>query len=136
MNRKQFISLLTMGAATAVVSTSLVSCAKNNNLAPTNVDFTLDLNNSAYAPLKTNGGSIAKDGVIIARTSGGAFLAYSQYCTHQGYPVNYDSQNNVFYCNAHGSVFNSNGNPVQGPAPSPLTKYSTQLTGTSLRVYS
>ncbi len=136
MNRKQFISLLTMGAATAVVSTSLVSCAKSNNLAPTNVDFTLDLNNAANSPLKTNGGSIYKDGVIVARTGGGSFLAYSQYCTHQGYTVIYDNQNSVFYCNAHGSVFNLSGSPVQGPAPSSLTKYNTQLTGTSLRVYS
>ena len=134
MNRKQFLSLLTMGAATAAISTSLVSCAKTS-MAPTNVDFTLDLTNSAYAPLKTNGGSIYKGGVIVARTKAGAFLAYSQYCTHAGCTVNFDGTSD-FVCYCHNSVFDSNGNPIQGPAPSALAKYKTALTGTSLRVYS
>lgn len=135
MNRKQFISLLAVGSATTAISASLVSCAQNNSLAPTNVDFTIDLNNSAFAPLKTNGGSIYKGGVIVARTSSGGFLAFSQYCTHAGCTVNFDGVN-AFDCYCHGSVFNSSGNPVQGPAPSALTKYKTLLTGTSLRVYS
>jgi len=135
MNRKQFLSLLTVGSATAVISSSLVSCAQNNSLAPTNVDFTIDLNNSAFATLKTNGGSIYKGGVIVARTSGGAFLAYSQYCTHAGCTVNFDGVN-AFDCYCHNSIFDSNGNPVQGPAPSALAKFKTQLTGTMLHVYS
>jgi cytochrome b6-f complex iron-sulfur subunit len=134
MNRKQFISLLTVGTATTAISASLISCAPTS-LAPTNVDFTLDLNNSAYAPLKSNGGSVYKSGVIIARTNGGTFLAFSQYCTHAGCTVNFDGVN-AFDCYCHGSVFDSNGNPVQGPAPSALTKYKTALTGTNLRVYS
>lgn len=123
-----------MGAATAAISTSLVSCAKTN-AAPTSVDFTLDLSSSAYAPLKTNGGSVYKSGVIIARTSSGAFLAYSQYCTHAGCTVNFDGTS-YFLCYCHGSEFDSNGNVVRGPANSPLAKYKTQLTGTMLRVYS
>jgi cytochrome b6-f complex iron-sulfur subunit len=134
MNRKQFLSLLTVGATSAVISTSLVSCAKTN-VAPTNIDFTLDLNNSAYSVLKTNGGSVYKSGVIVARTNSGAFLAYSQYCTHAGCTVNFDGTS-YFQCYCHGSVFDSNGNVVQGPAYSALTKYKTTLTGTSLRVYS
>ena len=136
MNRKQFISLLTVGTATTAISASLVSCAQNNNtLAPTNVDFTIDLTNSAYAPLQTNGGSIYKGGVIVARTSSGGFLAFSQYCTHAGCTVNFNGVNE-FDCYCHGSVFNSSGNPVSGPAPSALTKYKTALSGNSLRVYS
>ena len=134
MNRKQFLSLLTMGAATAAISTSLVSCAKTS-MAPTNVDFTIDLNSSAYAPLKTNGGSIYNNGVIVARSKSGTFLAYSQYCTHAGCTVNFDGTSD-FICYCHGSVFDSNGNVLQGPAFSALTKYNTQLTGTMLHVYS
>jgi cytochrome b6-f complex iron-sulfur subunit len=134
MNRKQFLSLLTVGASTAAISASLVSCAKTN-MAPTNVDFTLDLNSSAYSVLKTNGGSVYKNGVIVARFSAGVFLAYSQYCTHAGCTVNFDGTS-YFQCYCHGSVFDSNGNVIQGPASSALTKYKTQLTGSNLRVYS
>src|SRR5450759_508517 len=112
MNRKQFISLLTVGATTSVISASLVSCAQTS-MAPTSIDFTLDLNNSAYAPLKTNGGSVYKNGVIVARTNTVAFLAYSQYCTHAGCTVNFDGTS-YFQCYCHGSVFDSNGNVVQG----------------------
>lgn len=134
MNRKQFISLLTVGAATTAVSASLVSCAQTS-VAPTNVDFTIDISTSAYAPLKSNGGSVYKSGVIIARTNTGTFLAYSQYCTHAGCTVNF-SGTNYFQCYCHGSEFDSNGKVLRGPANSPLAKYKTQLTGTMLRVYS
>jgi cytochrome b6-f complex iron-sulfur subunit len=135
MYRKQFLSLLTVGTAATAISASLVSCAQNNSLAPTNVDFTIDLNNSTYAPLKTNGGSIYKGGVIVARSNSGAFLAFSQYCTHAGCTVNFNGVN-AFDCYCHGSVFDSNGNPVQGPASSALNRYKTQLSGTMLHVYS
>jgi Rieske Fe-S protein len=43
--------------------------------------------------------------------------------------------NNMFYCPAHGSTFNSAGAVTGGPAPSALQVYNTQLSGSTLHVW-
>lgn len=138
MNRKEFLSTLGLGAAAVACSYCLNGCKPLDNpaSAPTNVDFTLDLTASSNAALKTNGGYIYNEGVIVARTGNGIYVALSQTCTHAGGTVQYVSSKNAFYCPNHGSNFATNGNVINGPASSPLTAYHTSLTGTSLRVYS
>lgn len=138
MDRKEFLSLLGISSAALVLTYCFGGCQPNNNgpTAPTNVNFTLDLTNSANSSLNSNGGYIYNGGVIVARTVNGAYVAVSQYCTHAGGTVVYDSRISDFYCPVHGSVFSTNGSVVSGPAPSSLVVYHTALTGTSLRVYS
>jgi cytochrome b6-f complex iron-sulfur subunit len=133
MDRKEFFSQLAIGAVVLVpaVLGGLSSCSKSD-LAPTNVDFTVD---TSSGPLATNGGSLVKNGVIVARTSSGTFLAVSAACTHQGTTVNFNSGATNFVCPNHGAKFNSSGAVTQGPASRSLTKYNTTLTGTILRVY-
>ena len=104
--------------------------------APTNVNFTLDLTNSANSALNSNGGYIYNGGVIVARTVNGSYVAVSQYCTHAGGTVVFDSRIDEFYCPVHGSVFSKSGSVAGGPAPSALVVYHTSLSGTSLRVFS
>lgn len=136
MNRKEFISTVGMGAMALACSYCLGCKTQDPISAPTNVDFTLDLTNPAYAALKTNGGYLYNGGVIVARTTSGAYVALSQACTHEGTAVVYLPANNQFYCQAHGSTFATNGAVTRGPAGSPLVAYKTTLTGNSLRVYS
>jgi cytochrome b6-f complex iron-sulfur subunit len=138
MNRKEFLSTLGLGAAAVACSYCLNGCSPLNNpiTAPTNVDFTLDLTTPANAALKTNGGYLYSEGIIIARTVSGTYVAVSQLCTHAGGTVQYVSSANSFYCPNHGSSFATNGSVINGPATSSLTAYHTSLTGTSLRVYS
>src|SRR5450759_3516896 len=138
MDRKEFLSTLGLGAAAFVCSYSLSGCQPLDNpiTAPTNVDFTLDLTAPANAALKTSGGYIYSNGVIVARTATGAYVAVSQTCTHAGYTVEYVSSGNSFYCPAHGSDFATSGAVTRGPAASPLAAYHTTLNSTSLRVYS
>lgn len=138
MDRKEFLSLLGLSSAALAVSYCLGGCQPMNNgpTAPTNVNFTLDLTNPAYSALNSNGGYIYNGGVIVARTVAGSYVAVSQYCTHAGGTVNYNSSSNDFYCPVHGSFFSTNGSVISGPAPSALVKYNTSLSGTSLRVYS
>ncbi len=75
-------------------------------------------------------------GVIIARTLAGAFIAVSASCTHQGTNVYYYSNGNKFVCPNHGAQFSNTGNVTQGPANSNLKQYKTALTGNTLRIYS
>jgi cytochrome b6-f complex iron-sulfur subunit len=76
--------------------------------------------------------------IIIAK-NGSNYIALSGACTHQGYPLTYNTGNNTFPCSltdaSHGSVFDANGTKTQGPATSNVKKYSTALSGSSLRIF-
>lgn len=144
MKRNEFFSVLGISAGMIYLAPVLTSCSKSsvdttitpgggNNGA---VDFTLDLTSPGYAALNTNGGSIVKDNIIIAKTSAGVFVAVTSICTHQQYnPISFESANSRFHCPNHGSNFGLDGSVINGPAASPLKTYKTQLTGTNLRVY-
>jgi cytochrome b6-f complex iron-sulfur subunit len=140
MDRKEFFSAIGIGAASAAVITCL-GCSKKNDVSnssvsgPTNIDFTLDLSLSANAALLNNGGYLATNGVLVARTTAGAYIAVQLSCTHENYPLVYQGSANHFYCNNHGSAFTEAGVVLNSPARSNLTVYKTTLTGTSLRVY-
>ena len=139
MDRKEFLTILGAGAAAAACTYCLGGCTNPNSgssiTAPTNVDFTLDLSNAAYAGLRNVGGFAYNAGVIVAHASSG-YVAVSYSCTHQGTTVIFDASTNTFFCPAHGSRFALNGGVINGPAGSPLGSYKTTLSGNSLRVYS
>ncbi len=136
MDRKEFLSMLGFGAAAIACGNCLGCSTKDQVTAPTGVDFTLDLNAPANAPLHSNGGYVYNDNVIVARTLAGAYVALSQSCTHAGTTVQFDGPNDRFHCPAHGSNFRTDGSVINGPAASPLQKYNTSLSGSSLRVFS
>jgi cytochrome b6-f complex iron-sulfur subunit len=138
MDRKEFLSLLGISSAALALTYCFGGCqpAPTAPAPPSNVDFTLDLTNAANSALKSSGGYVYNGGVIVARTVNGSYVAVSQYCTHAGGTVVYDSSINDFYCPVHGSIYSTTGSVLQGPAASPLVKYNTTLSGTSLRVYS
>jgi cytochrome b6-f complex iron-sulfur subunit len=139
MDRKEFLTAIGMGAASVAVF-NCIGCSKSDSgsptTAPTNVDFTLDLSASANSALAANGGYIYKNGIIIARTTSGAYIAVSQTCTHQTYNVVYRPNTNQFYCPNHGATFSATGVSSGIETSKPLAQYNTQLTGTTLRIYS
>lgn len=136
MTRKEFISQVGTGAAIvllpACLTTGLSSCKKKKK-EEDNVDFTLDISSG---PLAVNGGSLVQDGVIVARTNGGTFVAIAAACSHQGTTINYVASTNSFACPNHGAKFDSSGNVTQGPASQTLKAYTTHHSGNSLRVFS
>jgi cytochrome b6-f complex iron-sulfur subunit len=86
--------------------------------------------------LASNGGFLVSQGILVARTNVGAFLAVSAACTHQGTTVNYNAANNNFVCPNHGAQFSSTGMVTLGPATTNLKSYNTSLTNSTLRIYS
>lgn len=134
MDRKEFLTLTGMSLGAFVLATCGIGCKKEEE--STTKDFTLDLNASANAALKNNGGSVVSEGVIIARTNTGNYIAVASACTHQGTTINYESSNSRFKCPNHGAIFNESGGVVSGPANKALTQYKTELNGTNLRVFS
>ena len=138
MDRKEFLVTLGKGAAVAGL-VYCVGCASNNTdvpTAPRNVDMTLDLTQSANSALTNVGGSLVNNGIIIGRTGSTSFVAVSAACTHQGTTIQFQLNNNRFYCNNHGSTYALDGTVTNGPATRALVKYNTTFNGNSLRIYS
>lgn len=139
MDRKEFLSQVGVGAAALLAPVclgGLAACGKSDTgvpAAPTNVDFTVDISTGALA---ANGGFLVKNGIIIARTNTGTFLAVSAACTHEGTTINFVASSNKFVCPNHNAQFSSAGVVTQGPATKNLTSYKTSLNGNILRVYS
>lgn len=132
MDRKKFIASVGIGASSLVLSAclgGLSSCKK----ATAKVDFTLDVSTGTLA---SNGGYLVKDGVIVARTNSGMYIAVAAACTHEGTNVKYNASENDFVCPNHGAQFDNSGVVTKGPANTNLKKYNTSLSGSSLRVYS
>lgn len=136
MDRKEFMNLLGFSVGSLVVASCLGGCAKESGIAPSDVDFTLDLSDSANTALNTNGGSLVKNGIIVGRTTSGAYIAVSAACTHEQTTVLYQAANQRFFCPNHGSTFTESGAVTLGPATRALTQYNTELSGTSLRIFS
>ncbi len=135
MDRKEFLQLLGLSVGGMVVASCLGGCTQESAEPAQDVDFTLDLNDNANAALRTNGGFLVRNGVIVARTTAGMFIAVAAACTHQGTIVQYQSANNRFFCPNHGSNFTESGAVINGPATRPLRQYRTQLNGNILRVF-
>jgi cytochrome b6-f complex iron-sulfur subunit len=142
MDRKEFLTAMGMTTGSLAIL-SCLGCSKQSSnpsggstTGPTGIDFTLDLNASANAQLLQKGGFMSTNGLLVAYTLAGVYIAVQLSCTHESYPLTYQASANQFYCNNHGSAFTSAGVVLNSPARGNLTTYKTTLTGTSLRVYS
>jgi len=141
MDRKEFLTQIGLGAAGVVLFGCLGGCEKKDG-APTpasNVNMTLDLTASSNAALLTAGGYVyVSNGIIVAKTISGSFIAVSQYCTHQGVAVIYQANANQFYCSpqnsGHGSRFSSTGAVTAGPTSSALKQYTVTQNGNVLTI--
>jgi cytochrome b6-f complex iron-sulfur subunit len=142
MERKEFLSLIGLGSASALAAVCMGGCSKSAEgtitqpTTPTNVNITLDLTQTANSALATPGGYIYTGGIIVAKTMAGSFIAVSQSCTHQGATIRYEGTNQRFYCPSHGATFSNAGAVTGGPATTSLKQYSTSLNGNTLTISS
>lgn len=144
MKRNEFFTVLGVSAGTILFAPFLTSCSKSSSALPDPtpgpggggaLDFTLDLSQAANVALTSDGGSLIKSGIIIARISATNYVAVASACTHQGTTIDFDNANSRFHCSNHGSNFTTSGSVINGPATIALKMYNTSLTGTSLRVF-
>lgn len=139
MNRKDFI-INTFKSTAFICASCYLSACKDDSI-PTGsgnekIDFTIDLTQSKYSALNSIGGTVYEKGVIICRISSTEFIAFSQFCTHQGTTVQLQLNQNRFFCPNHGSTFSiSNGSVINGPVNSPLKKYNITQDGNTLRIF-
>ena len=137
--REAFERILLAGGTVLVLPAALISCSENGEEDPggnnnNNNDLTIDMGESAYAGLLDDGGFVVVSGIIIANAGGSNWVALSSACTHSGCTVNYNAQNQNFPCPCHGSVFNTGGGVVNGPATVPLKQYTVTKEGNILTI--
>lgn len=72
--------------------------------------------------------TVGPDGapIVIILKSAGNYLALSMRCTHQGCTI-FPPQNGYMVCPCHGSVYDMNGNLVQGFGRGPLYRYTSSF---------
>ena len=149
MERKDFIEKVGLSVASVLVFGCMQSCSKSETATPNepsgsntntvkNIDFTINITGAPYTNLNTAGGFYVDrtNSIIIARTLTNEFIAVSSICTHQQVTLDFEANNNRFYCSGHGSTFSTTGTVLNGPAGAPLKQYKTALSGNNLRVFS
>ena len=133
MDRRQFLEQVGLGAAFVLTATCLGSCKTESVSA---VDFTIDINDSAFSALKTNGGYVIKNGAVVARTLTGGYAAATVTCSHEGEQgISYNNQGQ-WYCTAHSALFDATGKGLNNNGSKGLTIFKADLSGTQLHVYS
>lgn len=142
INRMEFLkSLGFKGASLLAVYCAIpaLSSCINESMDPVNggtgTDFSLDLTDPAYSKLNTVGNYVVQNRVVIARISTTEFAAVTQVCSHEGKAkVNFNS--GEFYCPEHGARFDTDGKGLNSKGSRGLKTYQTELTGTSIRIFS
>ena len=140
MDRKEFLSSIGLSSA-SIFFLACAGCSKKGDnggtvTGPSGVDFTIDLAAPSNAALLNKGGYIYINGIIVAHSTAGAYIAVQQSCTHQNYNLAYDGSNQVFICNNHGSAFSEKGAVLNPPAGGNLVVYKTILSGSTLKITS
>lgn len=146
MERKDFIEQVGLSAASILIFGCMQSCSKSDSTAPQPtgtdnsgkpIDYTINITTNPYTSLNTAGGFYVDktNNIIIARTLTNEYIAVSSLCTHQQVTIDFQANNNRFYCSAHGSAFFTTGAVLNGPAAAPLKQYKTALSGNNLRIF-
>lgn len=141
MNRSEFLKSLGLKGSALLAfycMGELVGCTQSETYPKPsqNVNFTIDLNDNKYAALKNSGGYVYEQGILIANTKAGTYIALSQYCTHQGTTVVYVNNSDDLYCSNHGARFAKSGAVTKGPASASLKQYTVTQNGNTLTIKS
>ena len=139
MERRKFFRNFAVGGSLLLTAPVLFNSCSDDSTEDDNNNnntggITVDLNDAAYAALKTVGGFAYKGDIIIIRSTDTVYIALSKVCTHSQCTVTYNSSSKDIPCPCHGSKFNTEGAVLNGPAASPLKKYDVKLNGNILTI--
>ncbi len=128
IDRQEFFRRVGTGVGAIWLMRCLAGCTgeANGDPAPNGgrgIDFTLNLTEKANEILKTKGGYVVVNDIIVAQTKDGQFVAVSANCTHQNTQLTYRPVENLFYCPLHLSRFDTAGRVLNGPAVQSLTQF-------------
>lgn len=107
------------------------------------VNIEIDINNPQFSTLNTNNyaylNSEGVRGIIIYKKSRNQYIAFERNCSYTPNQacatVDVHSSGLYMIDTCCSSIFDFNGDPIGGPAISPLLRYNTSLNGNFLRIY-
>jgi cytochrome b6-f complex iron-sulfur subunit len=70
--------------------------------------------------------------LVVIRLVEDRVVVLSALCTHLNCLVNWDEETRRLVCPCHGAIFDINGTPLRGPAPSPLASYPAKIVGNEI----
>ena len=70
----------------------------------------------------------------VVKDASNRVTAFGPQCTHLGCAYHWDDAKSEFLCPCHNSLFRADGKVVSGPAPRPLDRYETKVSGTKLLI--
>ena len=141
-NRREFVKDALTGIGTVAFGSFIItnqsSCSDSGPTAPSDnngeTSITVDLSLSENSGLLTVGGALAlaaneldSSGMLLYRQSESTVKVYSRNCTHAGCTIGGFSSSGISSCQCHGSMFDTNGNVINGPAAIPLNQYSATI---------
>lgn len=138
MDRKEFISQLGIGAAFVLTSTCLGGCLRESRVVD-EVDLILDLNDPANSDLLVPGGFIVSEGVVVAQTIQGEYVAATLTCSHEQLnQITFDAGNNKWFCTAHSAEFSIDGQGLNANGSKGLAVFTVELdvSNNTLKVFS
>ena len=133
IKRNEFLKKLGFSGAALFALYTLDSCQNESNVAPLTGDITVDLADASNPQLKTNGGYVIKNGVVIARVNATTYIAATLTCSHEG-KTQITFRNNEWYCTAHGARFDQTGKGLNTEGKKGLKMYQTTLLNSTLTV--
>lgn len=67
--------------------------------------------------------------LVVIRPAKNSIVVLSALCTHLNCLVTWDEKTRRVVCPCHGAIFDINGTPLRGPAPSPLASFPAKIVG-------
>ena len=141
------------GAAALLTSFgfSLQSCSDDDDVTPSNpgtgggggtgggsdddVIFTFSLDSSPFDALQTEDAWVLHpDEDYLLLNVGGSIRALTSVCTHSGCARDWSFSGKEAQCTCHGSVFDQDGNVVQGPANGALQEFVVEIEDNTVTV--
>lgn len=142
MERKEFLSKLSVGLAAVCIGCNLASCGSTPAEEATPDPEEEGNGNMMTVNLGTEMQNVGEfkvsNGIILVRLAQAnvpaSFAAVQVACTHEGIAISYNNAQGRFVCPAHNSQFSTSGDVLQGPAARALRQYSVTVDGDMLAV--
>lgn len=143
MDKRQFLKSASAATVLAVLGVSLEACESdtvdpnsggNNEGNNGGTGLTIDLTDSTFQSLQTAGNWVLhpNENILLVNVSGN-IRAFTSVCTHSGCSRDWALASNAT-CTCHGSVFNTEGNVVSGPANGALTQFQVTRDGNTITI--
>lgn len=138
INRREFVAgIATAGAGVCLCQVAACTRSKTPPIQPGAYIIErgkVTINLPQVPELANIGGAIKipdpklPEPIIIARVTDNQFAVLALKCTHAGEEIEYLAEQQHFQCSkCDHSLFDMNGNPLKGPAKTPLNKYLSRV---------